>query len=286
MTSTAFESGVALGTGAGQLTMTSTGFENGVALVTGAGSGIGRAVVLTLLRRGCVRIIAADISVSGLLLTHNQKQTINPGAVVLQVVVDVTDSSSVEAMVQKGIAKFGRIDFSIHCAGILTEIERTHEASQENWDKTMAVNLNGLWLCERAVLRVMRTQEPRVLENGVSTRGAIVNISSTLGLMAGSKVGAYTASKHAVAGLTKVDAIDYAEEHIRVNAVCPGFTRTNLLPDTVWDAVQGKEMTTMVPMKRFGLVEEVANVVLFLASDQASFVTGVMLPVDGGYCCQ
>ncbi|CCX13419.1 Similar to Levodione reductase; acc. no. Q9LBG2 [Pyronema omphalodes CBS 100304] len=260
-----------------------SGFENGVALVTGAGSGLARGVVLEFVRGGCVKIVAADIIPERLAETAKLVSEINPAARVITVPTDVTNATQVQNMVDTAVKEFGRIDYSVHCAGITGGAARTDEMATEEFDRVTGVNLRGLWLCEKAVLGQMKTQEPRKLSNGTSARGAVVNMSSVLGLVGYRVQSPYVVSKHGVLGLTKADAVDYAADGIRVNAVCPGIVRTNLLPEGAWEHM-GAFIETL-PMQRLGLIEEVAAAVCFLASDKASFITGTMLPVDGGYCC-
>lgn len=262
-----------------------SGFENGVALITGAGSGLGRGIVLELVRCNCTRIIAADISVPGLAETASQAAEINSSVKILQIKTDVTDVTSVEDMVKQGVKEFGRIDYSIHCAGVAGDLEKkTDEQSVENYDFVMGVNIRGVFLTERAVLKVMKGQEPRKMANGMLSRGSIVNMGSILGLSTMSGISPYIMAKHGVTGLTKVDALDYAQDHIRVNAVCPGFVETGLATPEIWRGIEATVVQGS-PMKRFGLIEEVVHAVLFLAGDKASFITGVTLPVDGGHVC-
>ncbi|KAF8544825.1 short chain dehydrogenase/ reductase [Trichophaea hybrida] len=261
-----------------------SGFEHGVALVTGAGSGLARGVVLEFVKEGCVKILAADLIPKRLEETARLAKEINPEIRVIAKTTDVTDAAAVKDMVDTAVREFGRIDYSVHCAGIAGDAARTDEMPTEEYDRVTGVNLRGLWLCEKAVLGQMKLQDPRELPNGIVSRGAVVNMSSVLGLVGYRVQSPYVVAKHGVLGLTKADAVDYAADGIRVNAVCPGIVRTNLLQEEMWEQM-GPFIETL-PMQRLGLVEEVAAAVVFLASDKASFITGTMLPVDGGYCCQ
>ncbi len=177
-------------------------------------------------------------------------------------------------MVERIIAQFERLDYAFNNAGIEGMMSNIQDCTEENWDRTISINLKGIWLC-------MKYEIPQMLKQG---KGAIVNCASVAGLIGFPGLPAYVASKHAVAGLTKTAALENSKEHIRVNAVCPGVIHTNMI-----DRITGKDKnveqqyTNMEPVGRMGTPEEVAEAVVWLCSDSASFVTGTALPVDGGW---
>ena len=194
----------------------------------------------------------------------------------LAVRCDVSDDAQVEAMVKQTVAKFGRLDAAYNNAGIQNVLADTADSSRDDYDRVMGANLRGVWSCMRFELQVMREQGS----------GAIVNCSSLGGLIGGSQRGTYHAAKHGVLGFTKSAALECATKGIRVNAVCPGMIRTPM-SDQMEAEGQGQELKKMlennVPMKREGRPEEIANTVLFLCSDFASYITGQSISVDGGY---
>lgn len=247
-------------------------FKDKVALVTGGSSGIGRATVLAFARKGAKIVIADWI--------ENQEMMDmieNLGSDAIFVKCDVSKASDVKALIEKTIATFGRLDFAYNNAGIEGTSAPTQDCSEENWDKTIGINLKGIWLC-------MKYEIPEMLKLG---KGVIVNCSSVAGLVGFGGLTAYVASKHGVIGLTKTAALECAKLGIRVNTVCPGVIQTPMI-----DRLTGKkkesveQFTDLEPVGRFGLPEEIANAVLWLCSDEASFVTGIAMPVDGGFVAQ
>ncbi|MCI4444210.1 MAG: SDR family oxidoreductase [Lentimicrobium sp.] len=248
------------------------GFKNKVALVTGGSSGIGRATALAFARKGA-KIVIADWAES--------QETIdiieNLGGDGIFVKCDVSKNADVKSLIEKIITTFGRLDYAFNNAGIEGSSAPTQDCSEENWDKTISVNLKGIWLC-------MKYEIPEMLKKG---KGVIVNCSSVAGLVGFQGLPAYVASKHGVIGLTKTAALENAKRGIRVNAVCPGVIQTPMI-----DRLTGKEkesieqFTGLEPVGRFGKPEEIANAVLWLCSDEASFVTGIAMPVDGGFVAQ
>jgi NAD(P)-dependent dehydrogenase (short-subunit alcohol dehydrogenase family) len=241
-----------------------------VALVTGGGSGIGRATALAFAAAGAA-VMAADIDPVGgeetVQLVQEQGGTAN------FVRADVTVSADVAAMVAATVARFGRLDCAFNNAGIAGVIASLADYPEEVFDRVLAVNLKGVWLC-------MRHEIPVMLEQG---GGAIVNMASVSGLKGSADVSAYVASKHGVVGLTKSAALGYAARNIRVNAVCPCIIDTPLVAG-VFDATFTRERANAAqPIGRMGRAEEVAPAVVWLCSDAAALVTGAAMPVDGAY---
>jgi NAD(P)-dependent dehydrogenase (short-subunit alcohol dehydrogenase family) len=191
--------------------------------------------------------------------------------------VDVSRSHEVGAVVAKAVDTFGRLDCAFNNAGIGGAGRLTHEYSEEEWNRVLAINLTGVWLCMKAEITQMLKQ------NG----GAIVNTSSIMGLTGAIRVAAYTAAKHGVAGLTKAAALEYGRHGIRINAVCPAPIYTPMLMSTFEQRPDVEERyARSEPLKRIGQPEEVGEAVAWLCSDRASYVTGLPMPVDGGYMAQ
>ena len=249
-----------------------------VALVTGGGSGIGRASAVVFAREGA-KVVVTDVDVDG------GQETIriieSAGGTAQFVRADVSQAAEVAALVEQAVAAYGRLDCALNNAGIQGDIKQTAECSQENWDRIIATNLTGVWLC-------MKHEIPHMLNQG---GGAIVNTASNFGLVGSNGMPAYSASKHGVLGLTKTAALEYAKSGIRVNAVCPGPVQTPLvdkvlaaqpeLGDQIIKAIEARE-----PVGRMGQPEEIAEAVVWLCSDAASFVTGTAMSVDGGFVTQ
>ena len=257
------------------MTTDSTRFDDRTALVTGGGSGIGREAALLFAERGA-RVVVADLATAG---GEGTAEAIRErGGEALFVRTDVTRADEVAAMVDTALSSFGRLDCAINSAGTATFVRtRIHEFTEEEWRRVIDVNLTGVWLCMK------REIEP-MLEGG---GGAIVNLSSIYGLVAAAGTAAYTASKHAVAGLTKTAALDYAKQKIRVNALSPGYTRTAMVEGVI-SSKPGIEdwMVERTPLGRMGIPREIAEAGVWLCSDAAAFVSGVILPVDGGVVAQ
>lgn len=241
------------------------------ALVTGAASGIGRASAIALAREGaavCVSDINADgAAETARLINDSGGQAIAQGC-------DVTDRSEVQAMVAATLSAFGQLNAAVNNAGISGHFhQRLHEADDETFERVINVNLRGVWRCMKAEL-------PPMLAQG---SGAIVNIASVAGLIGAPKAADYTASKHAVVGITKSAALDYAKSGIRVNAICPAYTDTAMVHGAIaGNPVMASIMTRAIPMGRLGRAEEIAEAVVWLCSDASSFVTGHSLVLDGG----
>jgi NAD(P)-dependent dehydrogenase (short-subunit alcohol dehydrogenase family) len=238
-----------------------------VALVTGAGAGIGRASALAFAEAGA-RVIVADIDVAG---GEETAQSIEQsGGEALFVKVDVTDASEVNTLVAQAVAHFGRLDCAHNNAGVLGTIAPILESTDENFDRVMAVNLKGVWLCLKAEIRQM------LIQGG----GAIVNTASSAGIKGSPTLPAYSASKHAVVGLTKSAALAYARDGIRVNAVCPGYVDTALLDRLFAGEPERKESERLgTLLGRFGTPQEIAQTVVWLCSDAAAIMTAHALPV-------
>jgi NAD(P)-dependent dehydrogenase (short-subunit alcohol dehydrogenase family) len=249
-----------------------TEFKNKVAIVTGGSFGIGRATALAFAQKGA-KVVVVD--------WKENDETINlikkSGAEALFIKCDVSKSSDVKEMVEKTIATFGRLDYAFNNAGIEGNSGSIKDCSEENWDKTIGVNLKGVWLC-------MKHEIPQMIKQG---KGVIVNCSSVAGLVGFAGLPAYVASKHGVIGLTKTAALECAKLGIRVNAVCPGVIQTPMIDRlTGNDKKAIEQFTNLEPVGRFGRAEEIANAVIWMCSDGASFVTGHAMAVDGGFVAQ
>lgn len=251
------------------------GFEGRVALVTGGGSGIGRESSLGFARGGA-KVVVADIDEVG--GNETVELVAAAGSEAIFVRTDVSRPEDIEAAVAAAGKAFGGLHVVVNNAGIGGEANLTGDYSLEGWHKVIDINLNG-------VFYGMRYGIPAILASG---GGSIVNVSSILGLVGWSTAPAYVAAKHGVSGLTKAAAAEYAQQGVRVNSVHPGFIETPLLtkagitPGTDGYAfIAGKHA-----MNRLGTADEVARLIVWLASDEASFVTGSNMAVDGGYTCQ
>jgi NAD(P)-dependent dehydrogenase (short-subunit alcohol dehydrogenase family) len=249
--------------------------EGKVAIITGAGSGIGRATAKIFAREGARLLLADIVEAAG---AETLKAVKDMGADAIFMKIDVSKASEPEAMVAKAVEKFGRIDCAFNNAGIEGEGAVTHKCSEENWNRVIAINLTGVWLC-------MKAEIAQMLKQGAG--GAIVNTSSLAGI-AGTVGGpAYVAAKHGVAGLTKAAALEYGRHGIRVNAVCPGPIRTPMMQRIMRGNAEAEQrFIRSEPLKRFGEPEEIGETVAWLCSERASYVTGLPMPVDGGAFAQ
>ena len=247
-------------------------FKGKVALVTGGTSGIGRATAVAFAKKGAKVVIVDWIE---------NDETLNlikdSGGEAIFIKCDVSTATDVKAMVIKVIAAFGRLDYAFNNAGIEGTSAPTQDCSEENWDKTIGVNLKGIWLC-------MKYEIPEILKQG---KGVIINCSSVAGLVGFAGLPAYVASKHGVIGLTKTAALECAKLGIRVNAVCPGVIKTPMMDRLTGNKKEAEDQfTNLEPVGRMGQPEEIANAVVWMCSDEASFITGLAMAVDGGFVAQ
>jgi NAD(P)-dependent dehydrogenase (short-subunit alcohol dehydrogenase family) len=243
------------------------------ALITGGGGGIGRATALAFAREGA-RVAVAD------LMEDAARETVGlvnaAGGQAISLSGDVSKDADVRAMIDAVVGAYGRLDCAFNNAGVAgwhvgSVIQKTAEWSEESFDRMIAVNLKGVWLCMRHELPQMQAQGG----------GAIVNTGSIAGLVGLPNSSAYVAAKHGVIGLTKTAALEYAEANIRVNAVCPGYIRTPMTEPSM--RLRGEEILAQTPLKRMGNPEEIAEMVVWLCSERASYVSGAAYNVDGGW---
>ncbi|MGB7307160.1 MAG: glucose 1-dehydrogenase [Burkholderiaceae bacterium] len=243
------------------------------ALISGGARGIGQATAILFAREGA-RVAVADLDEDG----ANQTVAMidKAGGEAIAIGVEITQPAQVNAMVDSAVKAFGRLDCAFNNAGIAAyqvgaKGQKTAEWSEEAFDRMIAVNLKGVWLAMRAQLDVMTKQGG----------GAIVNTSSIAGLVGLPTSSAYVAAKHGVIGLTKTAAIEYAADNIRVNAVCPGYIETEMTREVM--SRRGDEVLATTPFKRMGTAQEIAEMVCWLCSGRASYVSGAAYNVDGGY---
>jgi NAD(P)-dependent dehydrogenase (short-subunit alcohol dehydrogenase family) len=245
-------------------------FEGKVVIVTGASSGIGRASA-ELYAREEARVVVSDVD------EHGGTETVHlireAGGEAAFIRADVSNPEDCQSLVRQTVEKYGRLDYACNNAGIGGEQNLTADYSVEGWQKVIGINLSGVFYC-------MKYEIPEMLRSG---GGAIVNMASILGQVGFASAPAYVAAKHGVVGLTKNAAIEYAPQGIRVNAVGPAFIRTPMIKVLEENAEMLNTLVALHPIGRLGTPAEVAELVVWLSSDQASFITGAYYPVDGGY---
>ena len=246
------------------------GYTGKVAFVTGAAGGIGRATALAFAREGA-GVVVADVSEQGNQETARMIE--EAGGRALAVRCDVTRSEDAKAALDKAVETFGRLDVAFNNAGVEQPIMPAADLTEEEWDRIVAINLRGVFLC-------MKHEIPLMLEQG---GGAIVNTSSGAGVKGFAGQAAYCAAKYGIVGLSKAAALDYAKANIRVNAVCPGIIETPMMDRFSGGTSEGRErVIAQEPVGRMGTPEEIAAAVVWLCSDAASFATGHAMVVDGG----
>ncbi len=247
------------------------------AIVTGAARGIGKGIAVALAREGAA-VVAVDLDGEG--VAQMAAEIRDAGFSALAVRADITQREAVDRLVQDAVSQLGRIDILVNNAGVLS-ITPILDLTEEEWDRTMAVNLKGVFLCSKSAARIMAQQRS----------GRIVNISSSSGKVGWPGQAAYCASKHGVLGLTKVLALDLAPFGINVNAICPGNTETEMMRQVFTQKAESQGMTyedfaqgmlAKTPLGRFGNPEDVAQMVLFMVSPASSYMTGQVIEVDGG----
>ena len=244
-------------------------FQDKVVMITGAGSGIGRAAALMYAKEGA-QVVVSDINPKG--GEETVKMITEAGGKASFIAANVAKLEEVEQLIKQIAEQFGRLDIAVNNAGIGDfNQKKTAEHPVDSWDRVIAVNQTGVFYCMKEELKQMMQQKS----------GSIVNISSIAGLRGLPNNLAYVASKHAVVGMTKTAAMEYAKHGIRINAVCPVFTLTNLFkPEYFGD--KAEKLREGIPMKRYGTADEIAEAIIWLSTDKASFVTGHIMSVDGG----
>ena len=244
-------------------------FTNRVALITGGSTGIGRATSLLFARHGA-SVVIGDLNPEGAEVVDLIKRE---GGNALFVKTDVSKARQVEELVGQAVTSYGGLHIAFNNAGVLPVGALLPDVDEASFDQTIAVDLKGVFLS-------MKYEIPQMLKSG---GGVIVNTASIAGIIAEPGIGAYVAAKHAVIGLTKTAALEYATQRIRVNALAPGLVETKMTKAWLDDPVIRDRLTANIPMGRFAQIEEIASMALFLCSDFASYITGQVFVVDGGY---
>ncbi|WWC68809.1 uncharacterized protein I206_102744 [Kwoniella pini CBS 10737] len=276
---------------------------SGVALITGAGGcGIGSAISRTFAKSGISKLILTDINEKTLkqtinLIKTNDNDNNNNNDNKIEILAlngDISDTKFIDYLFNEIKLKFGRLDYAINNAGISGNNQSTDKSNLNDFDKITNINFRSLWYCSKKELEIMKNQEFKNPTNERKQRGSIINIASQLGIVGRPDAPIYCASKSAVIGLTRCDAIDASPYQIRVNAICPGIIHTPMTDNSLRPTLAAgtkdmqkpmdlTESVNIAPMKRMGTPEEIADVVAFLSSEKASFVQGASWVVDGGY---
>jgi len=271
-----------------------------VAIITGASSGLGRAMALKFASAGA-RVVCADLRPDARPLradkqpptpTHEVINSTYKGDNSIFVQTDATSEEAIKALIAKAVEWGGRLDIICNNAGIATEVEkglslRIHDTPTDNYDRTHAINTRAVWLGCKYAITQMLAQEPRAPNaRGDQTRGWIINTASMLGLIGVPGGPCYVPSKHAVVGITRQVAIDYAKDRIHCNALCPGFVKSAMIDPLIATDEHEKGLAGQHPWGVLGRPEDVADAALFLASDEAAWITGHPMVIDGGYTCQ
>jgi NAD(P)-dependent dehydrogenase (short-subunit alcohol dehydrogenase family) len=243
-----------------------------IGIVTGARRGIGKATALAFAEAGADLIIG-DIVTNDGLLEETAAEIKNMGRRVLTLRVDISKKPDVENMMEQALKKYGWIDILANIAGVWIPGENLAETTESHWDKVIDTNLKGTWFCCRAVSKIMA-------EKG---GGSIINLSSQVGLNPGAGGGAYSISKAGIIMMTRQMALELAKSHIRVNAIAPGIVKTDFNKDLWKNEAGAGKMGQIVPLGRLAEPEDIARAALFLASDDAAYITGTVMPVDGGW---
>ncbi|KAJ5774697.1 hypothetical protein N7457_009593 [Penicillium paradoxum] len=263
----------------------SSRLQDKVAIVTGSSSGLGRAIAIRYAQEGA-KVVCADLTTDARsqeeadITTHLLIAREGGQAVFVQ--ADVGDAKQMEKMVQFAVETYGRLDILVNNAGISIEVRTPavlHLTDEATWDTTMRVNAKSVFLGCKYALTQMLAQEP----HSSGDRGWIINISSIMGIVGGIELPSYCASKGAVSNLTRQMALDYAPHNIHINAICPGYTQTAILKEVTTDLSTWEDLKRRHPLKGPGIPEDIARMAVVLASDDVSWMTGVCLPVDGGY---
>jgi len=239
-------------------------------IVTGGGSGLGRAAAIAFAEAGAA-VTVVDVTTEGGEETAHLIETAGGRAIFVR--ADISQGDDVENMVAKCVAEFGRLDWACNNAGIMPEALPIAETDQAIWDRAIGINLTGTWLC-------VKHECAQLLRQG---GGSIVNTSSVMGLVSNPGCSVYSASKAGIIGLTRSVAMDYATSGIRVNAICPGIIGQTAITDHPSVQDHADAFNQMIPVERFGSPREVADTMVWLCSDQASYITGQTISVDGGY---
>jgi NAD(P)-dependent dehydrogenase (short-subunit alcohol dehydrogenase family) len=243
-----------------------------VAIVTGSRRGIGRSIALALAGAGA-NLTVCDLIIKDGKLNNLAKEIKQLGRHSLALKVDVAQRADVEEMVRRTVRQFGRIDILINCAGVWIAGQTLLECHEDDWDKVINVNLKGTYLCCHSVGKVMVKQKS----------GNIINLSSQVGLNPSPALGAYSISKAGIIMLTRQLALELANDNIRVNALAPGVVKTDFNKDLWKDPKVAKQIADSIPLGRLAEPDEIATSALFLASDDSSYITGVVIPIDGGW---